>query len=588
MAQQQKFSLAPTAAMLSVSAALVIGIGAVAYQNGQARASMRAESRASQEVHDSTGDLLSLLKDAETGQRGYLLTGRETYLAPYTAARANIPVVLGRLRSLTVGQKDEADRVAALEPVVAAKISELANTIELRRAKEVAPALEIVDSDRGKALMDDIRTRCAYIRDASSRRATEYAEAAEKSAKALTLAATFGSALLLAFLAASAVAIFRGLKHREQLYQDASSNAELLRVTLSSIGDGVIATDRGARITFINPVALQLTGWTSEQALQTPIQELFRVVNETTRATVENPLEKALVTGQVVGLANHTVLIAKDGKEIPIDDSGAPIRDRDGRIQGAVLVFRDISARRRTERQLKESNKQLEEFVAAAAHDLRSPLTSVHTMAELLSRRFGEQLGSEGRDLLGFIVGGAGRMLRLLEDLLAYAQASHFEPQEAERTQLDAALRTVLENLRTDIDGTGATVSADALPDAGISETHAVQLFQNVIGNALKYRGDAPPDIRVYCDRKGSEWLIRVSDNGIGIESRYLREIFRPFRRLHTQERPGSGIGLATCDKIVTGYGGRIWAESEPGKGSTFFITVPAVESQAALGQEAS
>jgi len=574
--------------MLSVSAALVIGIGAVAYQNGQARASMRAESRASQEVHDSTGDLLSLLKDAETGQRGYLLTGRETYLAPYTAARANIPVVLGRLRSLTVGQKDEADRVAALEPVVAAKISELANTIELRRAKEVAPALEIVDSDRGKALMDDIRTRCAYIRDASSRRATEYAEAAEKSAKALTLAATFGSALLLAFLAASAVAIFRGLKHREQLYQDASSNAELLRVTLSSIGDGVIATDRGARITFINPVALQLTGWTSEQALQTPIQELFRVVNETTRATVENPLEKALVTGQVVGLANHTVLIAKDGKEIPIDDSGAPIRDRDGRIQGAVLVFRDISARRRTERQLKESNKQLEEFVAAAAHDLRSPLTSVHTMAELLSRRFGEQLGSEGRDLLGFIVGGAGRMLRLLEDLLAYAQASHFEPQEAERTQLDAALRTVLENLRTDIDGTGATVSADALPDAGISETHAVQLFQNVIGNALKYRGDAPPDIRVYCDRKGSEWLIRVSDNGIGIESRYLREIFRPFRRLHTQERPGSGIGLATCDKIVTGYGGRIWAESEPGKGSTFFITVPAVESQAALGQEAS
>jgi len=574
--------------MLSVSAALVIGIGVVAYQNGQARSSARSESQISQEVHDSTGELLSLLKDAETGQRGFLLTGRETYLDPYTSAMANIPGVLGKLRSLAAARKDESDRVAALEPVVAAKISELADTIQLRRTRGVAPALEIVDSDRGKVLMDDIRTRCAYIRDASSRRATEYSASAEKSATTLTLVATFGSSLLLAFLAASAVAIFRGLKHREQLYREASSNAELLRVTLASIGDGVIATDRSARITFINPVALQLTGWTSEQAIQTPIRELFRIVSETSRATVDNPLEKALVTGEVVGLANHTVLIARDGTEIPIDDSGAPIRDRDGRIQGAVLVFRDISARRRSERQLKESNQQLEEFVAAAAHDLRSPLTSVHSMAELLSRRFGEQLGSEGRDLIGFIVGGAGRMLRLLEDLLAYAQASHFEPQKAERTPLDHALRTVLENLRADIDATNATVSAEALPEAGISETHAVQLFQNVIGNALKYRSDAPPDIRISCDRKDTDWLIRVSDNGIGIEARYLCEIFRPFRRLHTQERPGSGIGLATCEKIVTGYGGRIWAESEPGKGSTFFIAVPVAEARAALRQQAS
>ena len=587
MAQQPKFSLAPTAAMLSVSAALVIGIGAVAYQNGRVRAADRAESRISREIHDSTGDLLSLLKDAETGQRGYLLTGRETYLAPYTSAMANIPGVLARLRSLAAARKDESDRVAALEPVVAARIGELAGTIQLRRTKGIAPAIDVLDSDRGKALMDDIRTRSAYIRDASSRRATEYSESAEKSAKTLTLVATLGSALLLAFLGASAVAIIRGLKHREQLYREASSNAELLRVTLSSIGDGVIATDRAARITFINPVALQLTGWTSEAALQTPIPELFRVVNETTRATVENPLERALITGQVVGLANHTVLIAKDGTEVPIDDSGAPIRDRDGQIQGAVLVFRDISARRNTERKLAESNKQLEEFVAGAAHDLRSPLTSVHSMAELLSRRFGEQLGSEGRDLIGFILGGAGRMLRLLEDLLAYAHASHFEPQQAERTTLDHALRTVLENLRADIDATGASVCAEALPIAAISETHAVQLFQNVIGNALKYRSDARPYIRVSCERRGSAWVLRVSDNGIGIEPRYLREIFRPFRRLHTQERPGSGIGLATCEKIVTGYGGRIWAESEPGKGSTFFITVPAADSQAALGQEA-
>lgn len=587
MAPQQKLSRLPAAAMLSISAALVVGIGLAAYQNGQARNSASEQARISREVHDSTGDLLSFLQDAETGQRGYLLTGRDPYLEPYTSAVSNIPDVVAKLRSLTTGRKEESERVSALEQVVAAKLGELAQTIQLRRTSGMSPALEIVDSGRGKALMDDIRTRCAYIRDASSRRASEYASHAEKSATTLTLVATLGSSLLLAFLAASAFTIFRGLAHREHLYREAWSNAQLLKVTLSSIGDGVIATDRAARITFINPVALALTGWTSEEALQIPIREVFRIVNETTRATVENPLEKALKTGEVVGLANHTVLIAKDGTDVPIDDSGAPIRDADGEIHGAVLVFRNISARRHAERQLKESNRQLEEFVAAAAHDLRSPLRSVHSMAELLAHRFGEQIGSDGRDIVGFILGGAGGMLRLLEDLLAYARASHFEPLQSERTSLDSALRTVLENLRVEIETSGARISAEPLPNASIAETHAVQLFQNLIGNALKYRSDAPPDVRISCNRKGSDWLLRVSDNGIGIESQYFREIFKPFRRVHVDDRPGSGIGLATCQKIANGYGGRIWVDSEPGKGSTFFVTVPAGESCAALGQEA-
>ena len=570
--------------MLSVSAALVIGIGIAAYQNGHARESARAESQVSDEIHDSTGELLSLLKDAETGQRGFLLTGRETYLEPYTSAISNIPGVVAKLRSSAAGREDEADRVAALEPVVAAKLGELAETIRLRRTQGATPALEIVESDRGKALMDDIRTRCAYIRDASSRRAAEFSESAEKSAAALTLIATLGSSLLLAFLAASAVAIFRGLAQRERLYHESAANAELLRVTLSSIGDGVIATDRAARITFINPVAEQLTGWPAAETLQRPVRDVFRVVNESSRATIENPLEKALVSGEVAGLANHAMLLARDGREIPIDDSGAPIRNASGAIQGAVLVFRDISVRRRAERQLQESNKQLEEFVAAAAHDLRSPLNSVSSMAELLARRFGEQIGGDGRELIGFIMSGAGRMLRLLDDLLAYAQASHFEPRHDEHTPLDTALGKVLENLRADIDATKATISAEPLPEASISETHAVQLFQNLIGNALKYRGDALPVIRISCGGNGSDCVLSVSDNGIGIEPKYSQEIFQPFRRLNAEARPGSGIGLATCRKIVTGYGGQIWVESEPGKGSTFFVTVPAAKPY--VGQE--
>ena len=246
-----------------------------------------------------------------------------------------------------------------------------------------------------------------------------------------------------------------------------------------------------------------------------------------------------------------------------------------GDIQGGVLVFRDISARREAERQLKESNEHLKEFVAAAAHDLRSPLNSVNTMAQLVALRLQDHIGAEGREPLGYIIQSTQRMLRLLEDLLAYAQASHFELDKRNRASMDRALKSALENLRVEIESSGAIVTAGALPEVVAHEAHMVQLFQNLVGNALKYRSEAAPRVRIGCTKRGGEWVVEVSDNGIGIEPQYEQQIFKPFKRLHGEDRPGSGIGLATCQKIVSGYGGRIWLESQPGKGSTFFSAFP-------------
>jgi len=287
----------------------------------------------------------------------------------------------------------------------------------------------------------------------------------------------------------------------------------------------------------------------------------------------------------VIGLANHAVLLSKGRVEIPIDDSGAPIRDERGAIVGAIVVFRDISARRQSERQLRESNEQLKEFVAAAAHDLRSPLNSVNSMAQLMSTRFADKLGSDGTQLLSFINSGVTRMSRLLEDLLAYAHASHFERDDSKPASVKLALALAIENLRTEIDSSGAEVTAGALPIVAVNETHLVQLLQNLIGNALKYRSQDAPRIEISAEKDGTQWTIRVNDNGIGIEPKYVDEIFKPFRRLHGEDRPGSGIGLATCRKIVTGYGGRIWVDSKSGSGSTFYVTLPAaLETHAARG----
>ena len=290
---------------------------------------------------------------------------------------------------------------------------------------------------------------------------------------------------------------------------------------------------------------------------------------------MENPVDKALESGSVVALANHTVLLAKDGSEIPIDDTAAPIREENGFTRGAVLVFRDITARRRTERKLQDSNEQLQLFVTGAAHDLRSPLNSINAVAELMTIRLGDTLPPENLELLGYIRSGAARVLRLLEDLLAYAQASNFETDPAVSASLNGAVNTALDNLRSEIEETGARIIAQPLPSVMAREAHLVQLFQNLVGNALKYRGAEPPSIQISAERGGREWIVRVTDNGIGIEPAYRDEIFKPFKRLHGQEIPGSGIGLAACQKIVAGYRGRLWVESEPGHGSTFLFTFP-------------
>jgi PAS domain S-box-containing protein len=572
---QDRLSRAPEATMLLIAGFIVILIALLSYQDGRARAAATEELQITRRIHEITSQLLATLTDAETGQRGYIITGRAEYLEPYQAAVAAFPGICRKLQDAASARPSVAEQVRALIPVVDAKLAELALTVQVRREHGLTPAEAVVKSDRGKKLMDQIRASCDDIEAKTDSRSAQYSAAAESSANRLSLLSAFGSLLLLAFLGLSAITIFRGMARRDALYTEASASAALLRVSLASIGDAVIATDAAMRITFINPVAQKLSGWSEAEAIGAPIQDVMRIVNETTRATVENPLAAALKKGCVMGLANHTVLLAKGGEEIPIDDAGAPIRDDRGMIVGAIVVFRDISARRRTERQLRESNEQLRQFVGAAAHDLRSPLNSVNAIAQVLSSRYTDKLGNEGNQLLGYISNGVTRMSHFLEDLLAYAHASHFERDETAPASLDDAFKQALENLRAEIETSGAEVTAESLPTVAANETHLVQLMQNLIGNALKYRSVEAPRVQVAAEKNGTHWTVKVSDNGIGIEPQYADEIFRPFRRLHGEDVPGSGIGLATCAKIVSGYGGRIWVDSKPGHGSTFFATLP-------------
>jgi PAS domain S-box-containing protein len=375
--------------------------------------------------------------------------------------------------------------------------------------------------------------------------------------------------------------IARDITEQIRIRTNLAEEKERLRVTLSSIGDGVISTDDAGRVTYLNPVAERLTGWQNAQAAGRLLEEVFKIINEESRQPVENPAAKVIREGVVVGLANHTVLIAKDGTERSIDDSGAPIRVDSGGMSGVVLVFRDVSGRRAEERlrqaqshELRRTNEELRQFAYAITHDLREPLRNVVNFSQLLMQGFQEGSEADAQTSIKFIVEGVQRMERLLNDLLAYSQAGGSEESPA-LVDANEALKRALEHLKTAIAESGAVVTSGRLPSIHCREAQIVSIFQNLVSNAIKYRSQAPPRVRIRAEKNEHEWIFRVQDNGVGVPPQYHQTIFGLFKRLHGREIPGTGMGLAICSKIVELHGGRLWVASQPGKGSEFFFSLP-------------
>ena len=283
--------------------------------------------------------------------------------------------------------------------------------------------------------------------------------------------------------------------------------------------------------------------------------------------------KQALATGEPFNFQQR--FRRADGKYRWHLSRALPMRDAHGNITMWIGSNTDIHEQKEKEEELRRANEDLQQFAYSASHDLQEPIRNVTIYSEIVARRYQAALDDEGKEFLGFLMDGGRRLSTLVDDLLAYTRASMAELSE-HRVNAADALQASLSTLAEPIRETAAVITVDELPDVYMGELHLQQVFQNLIGNSLKYRGDRPPQIHVSSQKLGEMWCFSVQDNGIGIDPQYKEKIFGIFKRLsHDRKYSGTGIGLAICQRVVERYGGRIWVQSETGKGATFFFTLP-------------
>jgi PAS domain S-box-containing protein len=333
------------------------------------------------------------------------------------------------------------------------------------------------------------------------------------------------------------------------------------------------------RFVRVNRSLCEILGYTEHELLGKTVKELShaedRDVTDADRARIRaGELEQARFEKRYVRGDNGQVVWCDIAIALVRDAAGAPLYE--------VAIFDDITERKRADaalqqahEELKRSNAELEQFAYVASHDLQEPLRMVASYTQLLARRYDARLDGDAREFMAYVVDGATRMKQLIEDLLAYSRVGtkgrDFRPVACEE-----ALRRALFNLRSAVEEAGAVVTNDPLPTLSADEVQLVQLFQNLVGNALKFRSASVPRIHVAVTESPGEFVFEIRDNGIGIEPQYFERIFMVFQQLHNKgEYPGTGIGLAICKKVVERHGGRIWVESRLGAGSSFHFTLP-------------
>jgi len=528
-----------------------------------------------QQVQLELAEFESLLKDAETGQRGYLYTGDPRYLEPYNNAVAQGYPHITRLAELTADNPRQQERVTRLRTLKQQKLDELAQTLRAFDEGDKDLARSIMLSGRGKATMDEIRALTAEMRREESSLESARLQSVSDSTRSLVRTLYLSTILAVIGLVLLAFYIIREMDEREKHAAEIRQREEWFRVTLGSIGDAVIATDEHGTVIFINPVAEELTGIRLRQAQGQPIHKVFPIFNEQTRNPVDNPVAKVLELGRVMGLANHTILQHTDGHMIPIEDSAAPIFDDARKLRGVVMVFRDVTGEKQAQEVLRKAEKLAAagRLAATVAHEINNPLEAVCNLIYIVKNT--NNLPEDAVNYLNMAEQELERVSHITRQTLGFYRDSS----EAGPVVLNDVLESVLRLYENKLKSKSIAVEIEpsACPPVHALQGEIKQLIANLVSNAAD--AVAPGGkIRISMApvQQGNGVEVTIADNGPGVPEKNRAHIFEPF--FTTKEDVGTGLGLWVSKEIAERHGGKIELSSDHHSdlgGAVFVVFLP-------------
>lgn len=525
-------------------------------------------------------DLVSRLKDAETGQRGYLLTGEERYLQPYRDALAGLDADLKSLRQSGSNNPELRERLNRIEPLIRQKLAELEQTITLRREGGYDAAIAVVKTDKGRQLMDDIRNVLAEMRDQGEGRVKARAAEAAASARRTTIVIAVSCVVMVLIVLVAGLTVRRGLIAQRTAERDLREAEERFRLLVSSVQEyAILMLDTKGHVISWNSGAERIKGYKAHEIIGQHFSRFYPPEDQDKPA---RELEIAKRTGRY---EEEGWRVRKDGSRFWASVAVCAMRDEDGMLKGFAKITRDVTERKRNEDQIRKlnenlqnhsvrlesANKELEAFSYSVSHDLRSPLRSIDGFSLALMEDHAAKLDPEARDYLQRVRAATKRMAQLIDDLLALSRVSRTELVRTKVDLSETARNVAAELQKTQPDRQAQFVIADGLNVEG--DPHLLRIvLDNLLGNAWKFtakRDGARIEFGSVGENGTRQFFIR--DNGAGFDMNYAHKLFGAFQRLHANEEfAGTGIGLATVQRIINRHGGRISAEGVVGEGATF------------------
>jgi PAS domain S-box-containing protein len=567
-----------------VALALLPGVGVASYWNNKNQVENEEWVAHTQEVLSVIAVVLSNTIEAESVQRGHVLTGEGSYSEQYHEVVPKLHANMVRLRTLTADNPSRQRNLDALDRLIAERLALLDQLIELQKSHLAdiaglkATVMEGTETQRAiHNLLDEMeKAENMLLKLRVSR--------AKASTRNSVIAILLGTSLAFGLLCAVLYLLQREANQRALAEEALRGSEERLRMAVEAAEMGTWFWNIEKDEIYWSEKFRSLFGLTSDAKLN--YQAFLDVTHPDDRQRIDQTVRNALeldvpydIEYRAVWPDSSVHWIAAKGRAhrspdgVAVDMQGI-VMDVTGRKKAQEMLQHQETLERRSA-DLKRSNDELQQFAYIAAHDLQEPLRMVASYTQLLARRYKGRLDSDADEFIGYAVDGAHRMQLLIGDLLAYCRVGT-KGKELREISSEAALEQALLNLQGVIQESGGVVTHDPLPSVIADGAQLVQLFQNVVGNAIKYRGVELPRVHVLAKKNDDrEWIFSIQDNGLGIDPQYFEKIFVMFQRLHGREEfSGTGIGLAVCKRIAERHGGKIWVESKPGKGSTFYFNL--------------